>query len=280
MAPLRQPTPSTVFRSDPANVYTKLPVPSAVDLQFLGDRFKKWRESTQDFVRDRLAELDKDDPLKCPISLFRTMDYGRLETAHTRVLAWLLDPEAEHGFGTALLAPLLRRAGGGDHSDVLRVERVAPEFMIGTSEAMGRLDVVAEGTWEGAEGGGWLLVIEAKVGATEGEGQLDKYDKWIEFNAGGRKPYRIFLTPQGRKPEGGCEEWTALSFLELVKTFRKVYADLVHSPGFHFLRFYLAGVLHDVCHLPRKVGEDAADPYAAASYLKAVHEFPLGGSKP
>ena len=28
----------------------------------------------------------------------------------------------------------------------------------------------------------------------------------------------------------------------------------------------------DLCGLPRNVGEDAADPYAVASYLKAVHD--------
>ena len=69
-------------------------------------------------------------------------------------------------------------------------------------------------------------------------------------HAEGRETYRIFLTPDGRKPESGCDEWKAFRFLKLVQIFRKVYGGLRNAPGFHFLRFYLAGVLQDVCRLP------------------------------
>jgi hypothetical protein len=79
-------------------------------------------------------------------------------------------------------------------------------------------------------------------------------------------------------PGTGSEEWESLSYLELVRIFRAVYNGLRHAPGFHFLRFYLAGVLQDVCRLPRNVGEDAADPYAVASYLKAVHDSQSEGA--
>src|SRR5262245_56355407 len=97
-ATLRPQALSAAFLSDLAQVYATLPVVSDANLHFLANRFDAWRRSTQEFVRTRLRELSDDDPLRCPISLFRTMDYGRLETAHTRTLAWLLDPQREHGF--------------------------------------------------------------------------------------------------------------------------------------------------------------------------------------
>jgi hypothetical protein len=56
------------------------------------------------------------------------------------------------------------------------------------------------------------------------------------------------------------------------RIFRAVYGGLRDKPGFHFLRFYLAGVLQDICGWPRKITADAPDPYAVASYLKAVHD--------
>jgi len=232
---------------------------------------------TKEFVRTYLAELPADDPLRCPISLFRTMDYGRLETAHTRTLAWLLDPKKneEHGFGHALLEALLGRLADRDHFDRLNVDRVVGEYPLEGSAGNGRLDVLAEGDWESmGEHVLWTLVIEAKVDAWEGEGQLDKYDEWLRSHAAGREKYRVFLTPKGRAPDSGTEEWESLSFLELVRIFRPVYGGLRDAPGFHFLRYYLAGVLHDVCRFPRNVGEDAADPYAVASYLKAVRDSP------
>lgn len=269
---------SAAFLSDLAHVYATLHVASDDNLRFLAHRFDKWRRATQEFVRTRLAELDKDDPLKCPISLFRTMDYGRLETAHTRTLAWLLDPKGEHGFGATLLAALLRRLSGRDCAETLRVELVESEVPIDGSGAKGRLDVLVEGAWEDEERDGWILVIEAKVDAWEGEEQLQKYEKWLQSNAAGREVFRVFLTPDGRPPETGVEEWESLSFLELVRSFRLVYSGLHGTPGFHFLRFYLAGVLQDVCHWPRNVADGTADPYAVASYLKIVHEFRSGGT--
>jgi hypothetical protein len=264
---------STRFLSDLAQVHATLPVASDANLRFLADRFHDWRRVTQEFVRTHLGKLSDDDPLRCPISLFRTMDYGRLETAHTRTLAWLLDPNGEHRFGKTLLAALLGWLSGDACSDGLCVKRVKSEFPIDGSGIKGRLDVLAEGSWEDRERGSWVLVIEAKVDAWEGEEQLQKYETWLRStNAAGREMFRVFLTPDGRAPETGIEEWESLSYLELVRIFRAVYGGLRHKPGFHFLRFYLAGVLQDVCHWPRNVAEDAADPYAVASYLRTAHD--------
>jgi len=273
-ATLRPSPLSAAFLSDLKKVYATLPTASDDNLRFLANRFDEWRRVTREWVRARVKKLDKDDPLLCQISLFRTMDSGRLETAHTRTLAWLLDPKnKEHGFGDVLLSALLGRLADRDHFDHLHVESVASEYLLEGSAGKGRLDVLAKGEWESmGERVRWMLVIEAKVDAWEGEGQLDKYDEWLDLHAADRVPYRVFLTPEGRPPETGAEEWEAMSFLELVRIFRAVYGGLRHAPGFHFLRFYLAGVLQDVCGLPRHVGEDAADPYAVASYLKAVHD--------
>jgi hypothetical protein len=271
-AVLRPQALPAAFVSDLAQVYATLPVPSDANLLFLAERFNKWRKATQDFVRPRLEKLSDDDPLKCPISLFRTLGYGRLETAHTRALAWLLDPEGEHGFGKTLLAALLARVSGTGRSDVLHVERVVPEFPIDGTGAKGRPDVLAEGRWKDEDQRGWVLAIEAKVDSWEGEDQLQKYEAWLRSNAADRDVFRVFLTPDGRAPGTSAEEWESLSFPELVRIIRAIYGGLRQAPGFHFLRFYLAGVLQDICSWPREVTADAPDPYAVASYLKTVHD--------
>jgi len=268
-------TLSPAFLSDLAQIHANLPIASDANLLCLAKCLDQWRSVTQEFVRTHIGKLADDDPLRCRISLFRTMDYGRLETAHTRTLAWLLDPRMneEHGFGHTLLAALLSRFADRDHFDRLQVDRVVGEYPLDASAGGGRLDVLAEGVWEcQGERVPWVLVIEAKVDGREGEGQLDKYDDWLRSHAAGRETYRVFLTPDGRAPNAGVEEWESLSYLELVRIFRVVYDGLRDTRGFHFLRFYLAGVLQDVCRLPRHVGEDAADPYAIASYLKAASD--------
>jgi hypothetical protein len=271
-ASLRPEALSPSFLSDLKRVYDTVPVASDDNFLFLADCFDSWRIVTQDLVRARVETLPDDDPLKCPISLFRTMDAGRLETAHTRTLAWLLDPTREHGFRTTLIAALLRRLFGESYSNALRVLRTASEYPIDGGGAGGRLDVVMEGTWENGARNGWVLVIEAKVDASEGEDQLQRYEAWLRSNAKGREPLRVFLTADGHLPESGADKWESLSFLELVRVFRAEYSGLRDAPGFHFLRFYLAGVLQDVCGLPRNVESQNADPYVVASYLKAVSD--------
>ncbi len=274
-ASLRPQTPSAAFLSDLEKVYATLPVASDANLQFLAQRLEEWQRVTREFVRSHLKDLKDrlpDDPFLCPISLFRTMDYGRLETAHTRALAWLLNPQGEHGFGNKLLHALLQRLSGDFGSAGFLVSKVDSKVMIGSSNALGRLDVLVEGTWHDEKRKGWMLAIEAKVDAQEGDGQLEKYDRWIDSHAAGREILRVFLTIDGRAPDSGGEEWELLSFLELVRIFRSAYNELVNEPGFHYLRFYLAGVLQDVCGWPRTNWLESADQYAIASYLKTVHD--------
>lgn len=262
---------SGAFLSDLAEVYATLPVASDENLLLLGNRFDIWRRSTYDFVRMRLARLPEDDPIKCRISLFRPKGYGRLETAHTRTLAWLLDPNGEHGFGTSLLAALFRYLSGDECSEMVCVN-VESEYPIDFRGAKGRLDVFAQGAWKDEKRRGWAIVIEAKVDALEGEGQLQRYDDWLRSNAADREVFRLFLHPDHREPETANEDWLTLSYLELVRIFRPVYGKLRHKPGFQFLRFYLAGVLQDICGWPAEFNTQCIDSYAVASYLKAVHE--------
>jgi hypothetical protein len=270
-----QPQPqglSRTFLSDLAQVHSLLPAAPGVDLQFLAKSFDTWRQWVQEQIRLSLQRLDPDDPLLCPISLFGTMDYGRLETAHTRTLAWLVNPKAEHGFGEKLLATLLQRLTRRDRIDTLSAEHVTSEYPIAGADEKGRLDVLAEGTWdEDGKQVRWVLVIEAKVDAWEGETQLEKYEQWLSPYAAERRVdrlLRVFLTPDGRAAESGADEWEPLSYPDLVRTFRPGYAELRDSAGFHFLRFYLAGVLQDICGCPRRTAEDAPNPYVVLDYLK------------
>jgi hypothetical protein len=232
-----------------------------------------WRGHHQRLLQQYLAQLPADDPLLCPVSLFGTMDYGRLETAHTRALAWLLDDQ-DHGFGSRLLEALLRLLLEGREIRLTHVSRVESERPVRCGPASadaGRIDVLAEGRWE--ESGNevpWRLVIEAKIGAGEGDEQLARYDQWLETGPPNVEVVRVFLTPDGREPETGSAEWTPLSFLSLASLFRRVSSGLQDRPGYHFLRYYLAGVLRDVCGLQVRVSSDCGNPYAAVEYLRSV----------
>jgi hypothetical protein len=202
------------------------------------------------------------------------MDYGRLETAHTRTLAWLLDPRKEHGFGSRLLEVLLANLFKPCRSPVCQTERVESNYPIDLpgADKQNFIDVLAEGQWveKDDQRVPWMLVIEAKIDNDEGENQLTRYDDWIDVHGQGRQIRRVFLTPDARIAETGRSDWTQMSFLDLVNIFRSTYNGLQSAPGYHFLRYYLAGVLRDICGWPIPVTASAADPYSVIEHLKFV----------
>ncbi|MBI3409333.1 MAG: PD-(D/E)XK nuclease family protein [Planctomycetes bacterium] len=241
------------------------------DFRFIAERLQEWRSNTRKKLEMLIGRLPEDDPLRCPISLFATMDYGRLETAHTRTLAWLLDPDKEHGFGSKLLEALLSCVEKQDLP--VQVHRVESEWFIeepARRETSGRVDIFAEGNWMESEEDRipWRLVVEAKIDAWEGEEQLTFYEDWLDSFADNRQVLRVFLTPEGRQPETARQNWFPLKFQELVEAFRAAADALRDKPGYHYLRFYLAGVLRDVCRWPLPIRLDCSDPYSVLSYLR------------
>ncbi len=245
------------------------PQMSVADLANLEVDLKVWRENCQRILREHMGQLPPDDPLRSPISLFGTMDYGRLETAHTRTLAWLLGRN-EHGFGNELLSALLRHLTRDRQVRLTTVHPVESEFRVVGGIDDGRIDVFAHGLWEenGRESE-WLLVIEAKIDAQEAGEQLSGYDGRLDDKYGSAEIIRVFLTPNGRAARTGAHEWRRLSFTELAIIFRRV-DGLQDKHGYHFLRHYLTGVMKDICGIPVPLKEDCQDPFMAVEYLESV----------
>jgi hypothetical protein len=136
---------------------------SAINLFSLEKEIERLQRAFEHALKERWKTLPKDHPAKCPISLFGAMDYGRLEVAHTRTLAWLLDPSKEHGFGRVLLDSFLHSL----HIDGKLTEtKVTAErlFKSSSNTDVGRTDIWIEGRIRHAQ---WRIVIEAKIGAKE-----------------------------------------------------------------------------------------------------------------
>jgi hypothetical protein len=245
----------------------------------MAGRLLDWRARTQQLMLTLLSAVPDDDPLKCPISLFGTLGLRRTETAHTSALAWLLDPDQPHGFGAALagalLAYLLKNTGRS-----YSIAMVEKEHRVVIGDDWGRIDVFATGEWtDGAEQRlGWLLAVEAKIDASEGDGQLELYDRWLAMHRNGRQPIRVYLTAHGGSPEFGSqvfpEPWIPLSFLDLVRVFRESSLSLRGKPGFEFLRYYLTGVLKDIYRweIPMPVPAACMNPYPFVSFLRTIQK--------
>jgi hypothetical protein len=207
------------------------------------------------------------------------MDYGRLETANTRALAWLFDPKSAHGFGDTILRAFLQSIPSDFQSQPFSVEYVIPEhwFSNGGKNENGRIDVYATGHFgKGPQASvPWVLVVEAKIDASEQPAQLERYERWVETRHPNAYFLPVFLTPEGKPPETAAGDWMCVSFRSLACSLRRAYSKLdEESPGFHFLRYFVAGILMDVCgwRLPLPPATECTDPYGYLDYLRTVHE--------
>jgi PD-(D/E)XK nuclease superfamily len=248
----------------------------------LSSRLNEWRAHSVKQMREYLSVIPEDDPIRCPISLFGTLGLGRIETAHTSALAWLLHPAQQHGLKSYLLdALLVHVAKSTGHRNVVVQEMLSEHRLDLSGKSLGRLDVFGTGTWITSDGvpGNWLLAIEAKIDAMEGDKQLERYNDWIDtFYCDNWETFRIFLTHEGRCPEANVTNWIPMSFLDLVRVFREPYSQLRDRVGFQFLRFYLTGVLKEICRwkVPVAAPESCDDPYGVVTYLKAIHRSSRG----
>ncbi len=123
---------------------------------------------------------------------WRSAGVGQDEIRNTAVLRWLLDRFGDHGQGPDLLAALLEHL---KLPELAGLARQAPyqarveQQLSDTGDS--RVDIAIEGA-------DFMIIIEAKVGAAEGEDQLERYHRYLQKILGKRQRVLVFLTPDGR----------------------------------------------------------------------------------
>ena len=217
-------------------------------------------DRAETMLKEHLAQTPS-SPLVGSISPFRAMGFRRDELAHTKAIAWLLDPTQRHGFGSMLFAALGRAIecdspdlkcvksrifGGGT-----RLSRVESELWLTRSC---RADVFVEGYT--SEGLVLNVVIEAKILACEGKDQLPK------LLAATKAPNKlgVFLSPSGDAGKGGEDAWARLSYISWARELLRLLPGVRGLPGAAFLQMYVTGLLEDVCGMRL-----SGDPQAVVS---------------
>ncbi|MFE9959172.1 PD-(D/E)XK nuclease family protein [Micromonospora sp. NPDC005299] len=119
-----------------------------------------------------------------PLDLLTICGVHRRELSHSAALAWLCDPEADHGLGDRLLLRLLHLAGG----EVESTASVSVTTEVVCSQS--RADVAVESD-------SWALVLEVKIDAPESDQQCQRlFEDWQDAP----EARFLFITPTGRPP--------------------------------------------------------------------------------
>lgn len=142
-------------------------------------------------------------------NIFSALGVLRKETFQSRFLAYLLNPKEQHCQDAIFLNKFLERL------DIPAIDlqniQITPEYDAG---AFGRMDIVIT-----CQENNWIVVIENKIDAGEGEQQLERYSNWLKEQKYKLKKL-IFLTPTGHESVTAIKDsYRQFSYLELAEIF-------------------------------------------------------------
>ena len=161
---------------------------------------------------DELRALEEDpklaqlDAMLREFNLFDVLGIARREVRHSALLAWLLNPGATHGLGTAFLRSFLRNvARRAEISGIGKITTASVDSwgleQVRVRTERQNIDVLIEGISDG-----FVCPIENKINIGEHSGQLAKYMKIVDSQWPGWDKLPIFLTPDGKEPEGSADK--------------------------------------------------------------------------
>lgn len=153
-----------------------------------------------------------------PPNIFRILGLTHDEVRWSAFLAWLLDPNEDHGLGDKFLRNFLLDV----QPDIVRTMGFS-DVIVRTEEFFseeGRGDITIRCRGDGDK---LLCVIENKVRSSEGLDQTKRYfeaGKRIQKEENFNKPIYIFLTLHGEQPK--CEAFISYSYVDLVKVLKQM----------------------------------------------------------
>ena len=148
-------------------------------------------------------------------NVFDALDVDDDEKRHTRFMKYLLDPTAWHDQGDTFLRSFLQllkslKPCALDYSEAsVQGAKVNREFPLDPRSIVDIHIRLADGQ---------IVLIENKIDSPEGDRQLARYQKWLDFQSPGAFPHRlVFLTPEGRSPSTALrpEEIICLSYSQV-----------------------------------------------------------------
>ena len=168
-------------------------------------------KALQDFLLD-IECLDELIPWTGKVNLFDVLKVSKKEIYHSNMLAWLLDPNENHGLGEAFLKGILQKLVENDEEgkyDVFDI-LLSDLYSFSVFREWKKIDILLVSEKEKK-----LFAIENKVGSHEHDNQLDRYRDTLEKDYPEYKRFYLFLTPGGEEPSDSVN-WEVLTYTDVI----------------------------------------------------------------
>ncbi len=178
-----------------------------LDIQCL-DSLKKWSET---------------------FNLFDILKIAEKEICHSNMLAWLLQPNGNHGLGNAVLQQLLQTliTNFGADSKVIFDALLMNLDHFEILREYNYIDIFAI-----SHEGNFVICIENKIFSGEHDDQLSKYYTFVQERYPDYTARFVYLTPDGHIPEKpeDQEHWQPLSYAQIIVMIEKAMAGKTINP--------------------------------------------------
>ena len=187
-------------------------------------------------------ELARLEEMLTEFDAFAFLGVSTSEEIHSRILAWLLNPQENHSTGDFFLTNFLLATTAATDEQIRSIDwsesTVQREWRNVVHGKTGYLDILVVNT-----GSAFACAIENKIFAREHGEQLTRYRQALEQEYGGFHRSHLFLSPQGTPPERLEERdfWTPVDYgtiLRLVEETWKCGVDRQDRTVAAFLQQY------------------------------------------
>ncbi|MDU6296185.1 PD-(D/E)XK nuclease family protein [Clostridium celatum] len=176
-------------------------------------------------IENFIIDIDILDSLECQLNkfnAFETLGIVKTEIRHSNVLAWLLNPNENHGLGDVFIKKFVQSVM------TLAGDRLSNcNLNIFDISLMDYYDFIVRREWKNidilveSEENNLVICIENKVDSKESKHQLNKYYEIINNEYKKYNKIFIFLTPEGNDASD-TENWITTNYSTIMALIEKL----------------------------------------------------------
>ena len=199
-------------------------------------------ETLQNLLLD-IECLDELLPWTGKFNLFDILKVSRTEIRHSNMLAWMLNPNENHGSGDLFLKGILQRLVENDSDgkyDIFKI-LLLDLYTFSVYREWKNIDILLVSSDEKV-----VIAIENKVGSHEHSDQLNRYREIIEIEYKDYQKMFIFLTPYGEDPSD-VKNWNVFTYYDIIEILESVREKIELQPDVELMiKNYIDIVRRDI----------------------------------
>lgn len=206
-------------------------------------------------------------------NIFDVLKIARTEIRHSNMLAWLLDPNEDHGLGSRVLNELVLMLIRNGHIPTTGADR----FLLAKYEDVTiyrerkNIDILIESVKDR-----FVICIENKIDTKDHSNQLNKYDQSVNEDYPNFQKVFLYLTPGGELPtEETNSSWACVDYGSISDCIEKATRNApINEKVRDFIAYYQEVLRREIMDGDKKMQEFCREIYRQhKAVLDMIYEY-------